>query len=222
MSQVLARWLPVAFLAGGAVALIVWITLHQGLSEASLGGLLGALIGAAAILSGVLIDRGQGRAERDRAAVERRDKLKSLVTAELVSVAGGLTDADGFVDAAVRAPISLTASSAELADYVTRPMPFTSNLGVELLALSPGEIDALSMLRSSLSQTETLMLKEKDGKQILTPERLRSIRVSIRRDMLILADVFDTFAPGRMLALDGSTPEPASALLRRLGDKDQG
>ncbi len=74
----LGPWLPVLLLAVGAVALIVWIAMHGGLSEASLGALLGALIGAAAILGGVLLDRGQGRMEAARAAKQRREKLRKL------------------------------------------------------------------------------------------------------------------------------------------------
>lgn len=212
----LGRWLPVFLLAAGAVALIGWIAVHGGLSEGSLGALLGALVGAAAILGGVLIDRGQGRGEAARAAAERRDKMKSLITAELVSVAGGLFEAADFVGTVVRSPRT-NVSSGDLADYVNRPMPFTTALGAELLALSPREIDQISMLRSGLSQTETLMLKEKNPTAPVSPAALQAILSGIRRDMRLLADAFEAFAPERTLTLDGETPERASTLLRRLG-----
>ena len=209
-------WVPVLLLAGGAVAIIVWTALRGGPSEGSLGALLGALIGAAAILGGVLIDRGQGRAEAARAAAERREKLKSLITAELVSVAGGLFEAADFVGTVVRSPRT-NVSSGDLADYVNRPMPFTTDLGAELLALSPREIDLISMLRSGLSETETLMLKEKNPTAPVSLAALQAILSGIRRDMRLLADAFEAFAPERTLMLDGGTPERAGAFLRRLG-----
>jgi len=209
----MTRWSPVLAVILAAIGLIVWIVLHQGLSDATLGGLLGALIGAAAILSGVLIDRWQRRADDSRATAERHQKLKALITAELVSVAAGLMDADRVVGAAVRAvEFGQAGMSADLADYVTRPMPFTSNLGVELLVLSQREIDVLATLRASLSQTETLMTKN----QSLTFIVSKAIQDGIRHDMRILAEVFDEFAPERKFALGGGAPEPVSALLRRL------
>lgn len=214
--RLLSPWLLVLLLAAGAVALIAWIGLHGGLSEGSVGALLGALIGAAAILGGVLIDRGQGRAEAARAAAERREKLKSLITAELVSVAGGLFEAADFVGTVIRSPHARV-SSEGLVDYVTRPVPFTSGLGAELLALSPQEIDLISMLRSGLSQTETLMLKEKNPSATVPMPLLYAIATGIHRDMRLLADVFEAFAPERTLVLDGGMPEPASTLLHRLG-----
>lgn len=209
-------WTPVLLLAAGAVALMVWIGWHGGLSEPSLGALLGALVGAAAILGGVLLDRSQGRAEVAREAARRREKLKSLITAELVSVAVGLLEAADFVGAIIQSPNGRVLSG-ELVDYVTRPVPFTTDLGAELLALSPEEIDAISTLRSSLSQTEMLMLKEKNPSAAVPSGLLRAILSGIHRDMRHLADVFEAFAPERTLVLDGGTPERATMLLRRLG-----
>lgn len=144
-------------------------------------------------------------------------KLKALITAELVSVTAALIDANRFVEAAVRAAeLGQTVPSVDLSYYVTRPMPFTTNLGVELLVLSQSEIDALTTLRASLSMTEASMMKEAETKQALTSVASKAIQNGIRQDMRVLAGVFDEFAPERKFAPDGGAPELASVLLRRL------
>ena len=213
-------WLPVFLLVAAAILLFSFGR-HHGLSDEVIGGLVGSLFGAAAILSGVLFDRQQKHADELELKDERRKKLKALVASELVNVACGLIEAKHFADSAVDAANrGHPGASVDLCRYLPRPMPFTNNLGVELLVLSQREIDVLVTLRTNLAMTEASMKKEAESNQVFTWLASKRIQGGISHDMGILAEAFYEFAPERKLALDGKEPELAAALLCRLRGHD--
>jgi hypothetical protein len=144
-------WVPVSALIVVALALLL-LGRDHGLPDEVIGGLVGSLIGAAAILSGVLFDRHQRRQDEKRADEERRNKLKALITAELVNLAAGLIEAKRFADFAADAAERghPEASPRALSGHLPRQMTFTNSLGVALLALSQREIDVLATLRANL------------------------------------------------------------------------
>ncbi len=209
-------WLPVVILVIASVLLLA-LGRHRGLSDDAVGGLVGSLIGAAAILSGVLFDRRQRRADELEEREERHRKLKTIIAAELVNVASGLISAKRFVDAAVhQATFTDPGSKVDLSGQLPRPMPITNNLGVELLILTPREIDVLTTLRSNLTITEASMREETESKQAFGLLASKKIQGGIQHDMGILAEGFAEIAPDRKLALEGRAPELASACLARM------
>lgn len=210
------RWLPVAALVAVGLGLFAFGR-HHGLSDEVVGGLVGSLIGAAAILSGVLFDRRQRRLDESQASEERHKKLKALITAELVNLAAGMIDAKRFMDAAVRAAeLGHPGPRGDLSSYMPRPMPFTNNLGVELLVLSQREIDVLVTLRVNLITTETSIKEEAESKQAFNLLAAKRIQSGLRHDMSILAEAFREYAPERKFALDDKEAEQASVVLSRL------
>jgi len=213
-------WLPVLVLVAAA-ALLFGFGRHHGLSDEVIGGLVGSLTGAAAILSGVLFDRQQRRADELEATEARRHKIKALIAAELVNVASGLIGAKDFMDSAAQATRSgSSAPTGDLLRHLPRPMPFTANLGVELLVLSQREIDVLATLRANLTISEASMRDEIDNRQEFGWLVCKRICNGIRHDIGVLAEAFSEFAPTRKLALGGKEPELASALLTRLSRED--
>jgi hypothetical protein len=128
-------WLPVAVLVLAAVLLLA-LGRHHGLSDETVGGLVGSFIGAAAILSGVLFDRGQRRIDDLESTEERRQKLKALIASELVNVATGMIGAESFVDSALyETSKGPSVPAADFLRHLPRPMLFTDSLGTALLAL---------------------------------------------------------------------------------------
>jgi hypothetical protein len=213
-------WLPVLILVVSAIALFI-LGRHHGSSDEVIGGLVGSLIGAAAILSGVLFDRQQRRADEVASRAERHKKLKALIAAELVNVTAGLIDAKRFVDSAIRASrLGHPPDRSDIVRHLPRPMPFTNNLGVELLVLSQREIDVLATLRNNLMATEVSMNEQSESKQAFTFLPAKSIQSGLHHDMRILAEAFGAFAPDRKLSFDEKEPELASALLVRLSQQD--
>lgn len=141
-----------------------------------------------------------------------------MIAAELVNVACGLIGAKEMMDSAVetvKAGGSLP-NNADLTIDAPRLMPFTDNLGSELLLLQQREIDVLATLRSNLAVTRISMDEVSSGRRrfgLLTATQLEGM---IRHDMNILSEAFEIFAPERKLALIGKDPELATTTLKRL------
>ncbi len=212
------NWFPVAALVCLGLALLVFGR-KLGLSDESVNGLVASLIGAAAILTGVLFDRLQRRRDELRACDERHKKLKTLITSELVNLSAGMIDAKRFVDAAVcAAELGHPGSRCDLIGHLPRPMPFTNDLGVELLALNKREIDILATLRVNLVTTEHNMREDAESKlafNLLAANRIQSM---VKHDIKILAEALGEFAPERKFELDGKEPEHATVILARLSE----
>jgi hypothetical protein len=214
-------WLPVAILAVAAALLFV-VGRHHGLSDEVVGGLGGSLIGAAAILSGVLFDRQQRRADDLLSKAEDRRKLKAIIAAELVNVAAGLIGAKNFLDSAVHeTSTGRSVPSADLFRHLPRPMPFTDNLGVELLLLSQREVDVLATLCSNLAISKMSIGREIERGETVGWLACKKIQGGVRHDMAILAEAFTELAPERKLTLGGNGPELASTLLARMSRQDK-
>jgi hypothetical protein len=187
-------------------------------SAEAIATLVGALFGGAALLLGNWINRWNERRKACKEMEERVSKLKAMIAAELVPVAWGLIGAKEMMDAAVRtakAGGSLP-NNEDLTRYAPRPMPFTDNLGSELLILDQRGIDVLTTLRSNLAITRMSMdevSSERRSFGLLTAMQLEGV---IRHDMKILSEAFEHFAPERKFALGEKDPEFATTILRRL------
>ncbi|MGO9443877.1 MAG: hypothetical protein ACLPXB_03765 [Thiobacillaceae bacterium] len=179
--------------------------------------LVGALFGGAAVLLGNWINRYN---EQRRAATDleqRREKLKTPLSAELVSVAAALINAKHFVDAAA---ISLQAGGvvgeqANLTWVMPPGMPFTDGLGIELMILDQPAIDALVTLRSNLAITRASMEAITEGRELFGFLRIAALSRGLGHDMEVLAEAFEHIAPGQRLAIDRQPPELAASMLRR-------
>jgi hypothetical protein len=147
-----------------AVLVLAALWLLRGLSREKpdeaivMATLAGALFGGAAILLGNWIGRFNERLRAAEDLEHRKDRLKALITAELVNVAAGLIGADEILDAA-RGTLESTGGtlSPDLVSYLPRDMPFTFGLGVELCVFEQPVIDAIVTLRSNLAITRESM-----------------------------------------------------------------
>jgi hypothetical protein len=184
-------------------------------SAEAIATLVGALLGGAALLLGNWINRWNERRKTCKDLEERVSKLKAMIAAELVNVACGLIDAKEMMDAAVRTVKAGGGlpNNADLTLYAPRLMPFTDNLGSELLILEQRGIDVLATLRSNLATTRISIDKARRSFGLLKARQLGNV---IRQDMKILSEAFEHFAPERKFALEEKNPEFATAILRRL------
>ncbi len=200
-------------LIGGV--LLSWIDMK---SNEAIATLVGALFGGAALLLGNWISRLNERQKSYKDLEERVSKLKAMIAAELVNVACGLIDAKEMMDASlstakVRGSLP---KNADLTRYAPRLMPFTDNLGSELLILAQREIDVLTTLRSNLATTRMIMDEVSSGRRAFGLLTVTQLEGSIRHDMKILSEAFENFAPERKFSLMGKDPEFAITILRRL------
>jgi hypothetical protein len=165
--------------------------------------LAGALFGGAAVLLGNWIGRFKERLRASEDLEHRRDRLKALITSELVNVAVGLLGADEILDAA-RATLQSTGGtlSPELTSYLPRDMPFTFGLGVELCIFDRPVIDAIVTLRSNLAITRESM--EEISNREAGAWRLQIMQVlnALRFTMDIAAQCFELIAPKHQLTRD--------------------
>ncbi len=208
------RFLPVlvaVFLAYGAV-IVVRNGTCLGLSDNVAGALAGAMIGAAGIFIGSSLDKlstwWNARADLE----DRSQRIRTLVTAELVNVAAGLIGAHLFLRQIISA--NAVGPSADLRPYQPRPMPFTAGLGAELLNLSAKQIDVLSTLLGNMQITRgdfSDLIELNRGFTGLDAVKLKN---AVSADMLILSEVFEQFAPARKLSLQGKASQLAVTLLR--------
>lgn len=192
------------------VGLVIAICQPWGLSMRLAATLAGALFGGAAFLLG----NGLNRWEDWRKRKDRVRSLRTLIAAELVDVAYGLLTAKELMDAAItsaRAGGDIE-TPPHWSLYWPRPMPFTWGLGVEILALDQPAIDALTVLRSNLATTRSLM----DGCADTTFGLLKaaSLSTSLGQDMKVLSEAFMHIAPDRKVQLPGEK-QLATSILNR-------
>ncbi|MEM5405126.1 hypothetical protein [Paraburkholderia unamae] len=202
-------------------AIAVWLAASQKLDVDAVATLSGALFGGAAILLGNWTNR---YGERIRAAEERQERgdvLKKLIAAELVNVAAGLFDANEIVDSAVqtREAGGHVPDRFDMTSYLPREMPFTDNLGVELLVFEHPVIDALATLRGNLVLTRRAMQAVTEGRAAFGLIQAKSLSASIKHDMAILAEAFNNVAPNRKVQLGDGPAELAVDILNRLSGR---
>jgi hypothetical protein len=175
-------------------------------------------LGGAALLLGNWINRWNERSKACKDLEERVSKLKAMIVAELVNVAFGLIDAKEMMDAAVRTAQAGGGlpNNEDLTRYAPRLMPFTDNLGSELLILEQRGIDVLATLRSNLATTRMSMDEVSSGRRSFGLLTALQLDGSIRHDMKILSEAFENFAPERKLGFMEKDPQHATTILRRL------
>jgi hypothetical protein len=203
-----------------AAPTVIALRARLGLPDELIGGLSGALFGAAAVFGGILADRWLRQREGDKERRESTVKIQSLVTAELIGVSTGLIDAERYLaaaDSTVRAGGSLP-SNDDLNHILPRPMSFTDSLGTDLLLLNSEQIDVLATLRANLAQTAMLMNEITAGRRAFGFLSADQLLGSVRHSMLIVAKCFDELDPNRMIQLPGRGPELVSELLRRVAE----
>lgn len=211
------RLLPI--LVSAALVLVAIMVVQSptcfGLTDDVAGALAGAMIGAAGIFIGSSLDR-LSTWWNDRAELaDRSRRIGKLVASELVNVAAGMICSHNFLRQCASAGAGVMLGSAsDLRAYQPRAMPLSEGLGSELLNLSEKQIDVLSTLLGNLQITrrdfdELIQLNKPFG--TLDAARLKG---AVCHDMLILAEVFEQFAPTRKLELDGQVPQLAVTLLR--------
>lgn len=197
---------------------VPWIGPFVGLEPSLTGTFAGALVGAAAALFGMRLERFQGKADDALRETEKGTKIKTLIVAELVNVAAGLIAAKRFMQAAVdtiRAggPVP---PQTDLTHVMPRTMPFTAVLGTELLVLPEPQIDILATLESDLAATRQQMAEVSSGGRSFGLLTATALNDGIAHSMVLLADAFASLAPLRQLKIDGQPAASASIVLRRL------
>lgn len=201
-------------LVAGALGLLAGLSTEKPDEAIVMATLAGALFGGASILLGNWIGRFNERLKTAEDLERRRDRLKALITAELVNVAAGLIGADEILDAA-RGTLESTGGvlSADLTSYLPRDMPFTFGLGVELCTFEQPIVDAIITLRSNLAITRESMedVSNREG----GAWRLQIVQVQngLRFTMGIAAECFERIAPTRQLKR-GDKSELFSDVLR--------
>jgi hypothetical protein len=203
-----------------AVLIVSALWLLKGLSTEKsdeaivMATLAGALFGGAAVLLGNWIGRFNERLRAAEDLEHRKDRLKALITGELVNVAAGLIGADEILEVA-RETLESTGGtlSPDLTQYLPRDMPFTFGLGVELCVFEQPVIDAIVTLRSNLAVTRESMeeISNREG----GAWRLQIVQVlnGLRFTMGIAAQCFERIAPTRQLRR-GDKSELFSDVLR--------
>ncbi|EEA02329.1 hypothetical protein BH160DRAFT_2429 [Burkholderia sp. H160] len=196
---------------------------HDIKSGDAIATLVGALFGAAALLLGNYINRRNERRKAREDLEERARKLKALIAAELVSVSTGLIGAKRTMDAAVATATSggTLSNHADLTQDSPRPMPFTDNLGPELLVLDQRDIDVLTTLRGNLAVTKMVMDEVTSGRRQFGLLAAQQILTSVQHAMGQLAEAFERLAPARKFALPDKDPDLASTILRQLAGDEQ-
>ena len=196
----------------------LWVVAGQpwGFDLAAAAALAGALFGGAALLLGNWINRFNERYQADNELVQRVEKIKALIAAELVDVAIGLMDAKKLMDAAI---ISLKAGGPvsqrlDMSRYRPRSMSLTESLGTELLAVEKAAIDALATLRTNLTITRQTMDDITHGANF---GLLRATELSngLGHDMTVLSQTIQYIAPDRKLQFPGKEPELLTEILAR-------
>ena len=187
-----------------------------GHDQAAAAGLAGALFGGAALLLGNWINRANDRLKAAREQAGQVEKLKAMIAAELVDVACGLMSAKQLVDSAI---ISARAGgqvseTMDMSPYRPRQMPFTDSLGMKLLALEKGGIDAIATLRSNLAVTRQDMDEVTSGARFGLL-KATSLSNGLGHDMTVLAEVFTYIAPTRKLLIADAEPELVTEILKR-------
>ena len=201
------------------IAFAAWLMWWQSnrLDAAAVATLVGALVGGAALLLGNWITRWNERTRAQEALDERRAKLKTLITAELVSIAAGLLQAKTLVDAALEQIHSAggTIPGSEIASTLPREMPLTTSLGAELLLLEQPALDALVTLQTNLAISRINLEQFADADVQFGLLRLGALAVGLGHDMSILAQCFERISPTRELQLPGEQPALASEILKQ-------
>lgn len=196
----------------------LWVVAYRpwGFDSAAASALAGAVFGGAALLLGNWINRSNEGHKTDGERVQRLEKLKALIGAELVDVAMGLMSAKQLMDAAI---ISINVGGSvsqtlDMSQYRPRVMSFTDRLGPELLALEKPAIDALTTLRSNLAITRQAMDEITAGANfgLLKASALSN---GLGHDMAVMSEAFGHIAPNRKLQMPERQPELVTVILER-------
>jgi hypothetical protein len=209
-------WVVMAGLVAFAL-LVLWVGPCIGFDPAVTGAIVGALMGGVGVLLGVTLDRSARRADEQRAEEGKRQRLKTLITAELVNVAVGAIDAHRIMTAAIDAiNAGATAGAFDVRRYMPRELAFASNAGGDLLALSDREIDVLATVMSNLQITRGSIADLATVSRALNLMDAVSLKNQFANDLENLAAAFEQFAPTRKFQMPGAdTAELATVLLRR-------
>lgn len=218
--RTLSNWID-GILCLALIAAAIWIVqaCPFGFDTSAAASMAGALVGAAALLLGNWINRGNAAREARDKTVQHREKVKTLLGAELVNLAAGMIGAKQHADAAVAKLEEVSAiddMAASSSILLPRLMVFTDALGVELCVLEKEAIDALATLRANL-----VLTRERVEEAAITDHfgllKATALRNGIAHDMGILAEAFAHIAPTRKFQLPGQAqPRLASELLREL------
>ncbi len=211
--------LALLFLIGGMTLLrLIGYVKHITSAEISdFVGLAGVVIGAGVVLLGNWINRlndgVRNKSERD----DRREKLKTLIAAELVDVAASLISAEEYFRSAFTAlQSSGGAVHLNVFRYSPRELGITEQLGSELLLLDLGALDALTTLRANLVVTRRQMEDSGTREGGAWQTDVAGLLASLRHSIGVLGEALKHIAPTRQLQLPGHSPERASVLLRRI------
>jgi hypothetical protein len=182
------------------------------LDAGAVATLVGALFGGAALLLGNGINSIEARARSEEELATRQLKLKTLITAELVSIVADLISIKQKVDAARIS--GGTYSVANFSRNLPSDLPLTFGLGHELLVLDQPALDALVTLRVNLEMSREAE-RAADPNLPLGQLMLGALANRLSHDMGILAECFERIAPTRKLSFPGEAPELASVILRK-------
>jgi hypothetical protein len=181
-----------------------------GLDATSAASLAGALFGAAAVMLGNLLNRCSELKERKK----RIKKIKTMITAELVNVTCSVIQAKEIIDKGM--PTSTDSSfnlhGLDMRQYQPRPMPFTDDLGINLVELDNRTIDALVTLRSNLLITQEMMISIGNHASLSDAQLVSQL---LKQNCNDLIKIFQCIAPDHTLTFSGQQPESVIEILKR-------
>ncbi|MCK4118423.1 hypothetical protein ACI2UK_13585 [Ralstonia nicotianae] len=174
-------------------AIVPWRPL--GLDMPSAAALAGALFGGAALLLGNAIHRGHERKRGEAERAERAAKMRALIMAEMVDLAGSLLDIDERLGEVIPTLVGDSeVDGADLHMFRLRDLPYTFGLGANLLLLDLAAVEALAALRSSLYASrqhfDEVRVSARLGRQ-----RAKALARAVASDMLHLAQALERVAP---------------------------
>jgi hypothetical protein len=188
----------------GSILLILGVALPLAnvgqLNGEALSTLAGALIGGSILIFGNGIIELDARRRSAAAIADRRKKVVTIVTGELIGVAAELMTIKQLVDAACMQAHAGGTLPSRIGASLSGVMPLTSGLGTEILLLDNDALDALTTLQSNIA-----ISRDELEKTLVAPAQLT---------MEILAKCLERIAPERKLAAAGGQPEFASVVLR--------
>jgi hypothetical protein len=153
------------------------------------GALAGALIGGAGVILGGSLEAAERRRAAARDEEILRSKLKTLIAAELVSVALGYVTAHRFISGSLDAlqhgaPAEPT---TDLSEYGPTPLSWATALLSESLVLSERQLDILVTLGTNMAMTRLALREVGTGARPFNMLSAQRLKDGITHDMDILA-----------------------------------
>jgi hypothetical protein len=231
-------WGAFSVLVALSIAVVNWGG-TIGWTEGIVGAFAGALAGAAASMLGSLLERHQAEIDRKRdadqqrqqdeqrrqqieaaqqvAENERLERIKALLTVDLVHIAVGHMEAARALVAARTAAQQPGANqnAIPLSGINVRGLSFLRAIGSDVLQLSARELDVIGTLQANLDMSLHYVQELRTGARRFAFLEATTLQRMLNHDLGLIEEAFVCLAPTRQLRLPGAEPELASQILHR-------